>query len=128
MSVLQFAIPVWATMITKAEEEQIESVLKTGLFLIYGPHRYRSYTWALKESNMITLKEQRTRILTRFTKNCMQNEKFIKWFEHTEVSHGAVTRSQKVTFKPVPARTQAYAKSPIPQMTIIANQLMNKCN
>ena len=63
ISVLLFAVPVWTTMLTKAEEDQIESVLKTGLFLIYGPHKYKSYKWALRESNMISLKDQRSRIL-----------------------------------------------------------------
>ena len=33
------------------------------------------------------------------------------------------TRSRKVKFKPVPARTQHYANSPIPQMVELANKL-----
>ena len=126
LSVLQFAVPVWTTMLTRAEEHQIESVLKTGLYLVLGPHRYKSYKWALNESKMITLKQQRNQIFANFTKSCLRNEKFSKWFELTEVNNGTVTRSKKSTYKMVPARTQAYERSPIPQMTIIANQLMSK--
>ena len=36
LSVLQFAVPAWTTMITKEESRRIESVQKTGLYLIYG--------------------------------------------------------------------------------------------
>ena len=128
ISVLLFAVPVWTTMLTKAEEDQIESVLKTGIFLIYGPHKYKSYKWALRESNMISLKDQRSRILYCFTRNCMKDDKFSRWFEYAERNNGAVTRRQNNVFKTVPARTQAYARSPIPQMTVIANQIMTQVN
>ena len=38
-------------------------------------------------------------------------------------TQGMRTRSRKVRFKPVPTRTQHYAKSPIPQMVELANKL-----
>ena len=58
LSVLQFAVPAWTTMITRAEARNIESVQKTGLYLIFGA-RFRSYSWALREANMCTQEEQR---------------------------------------------------------------------
>ncbi len=36
LSVLQFATPAWSTLLTVLESARIESVLKTGLFLVYG--------------------------------------------------------------------------------------------
>ena len=33
------------------------------------------------------------------------------------------TRSKKMSFKPVPAKTRAFANSPIPQMVALANKL-----
>ena len=33
------------------------------------------------------------------------------------------TRSRKMSFKPVQARTKAFANSPIPQMVALANKL-----
>ena len=36
LSVLQFATPAWSTLITAQESAQIEAVLKTGLYLVYG--------------------------------------------------------------------------------------------
>ena len=40
LSVLLFATPAWSTLITAKESARIESVLKTGLYLVYGP-RYQ---------------------------------------------------------------------------------------
>ena len=39
----------------------------------------------------------------------------------SEEPTGAITRSKKPRFKPIPYRTQAFAKSAIPQMVILAN-------
>ena len=124
LSVLQFAVPAWTTMISQAESRSIEAVQKTGLYLIYG-QRYESYNWALKEANMKTQSEQRSAIFKKFTKSCLKSPKFSKWFCKAEASQGLSTRSRKMRFKPVPFRTQAYAKSPIPQMVKLANQMAN---
>ena len=62
LSVLQFAVPAWTTMITKAESNSIEQVQKTGLYLIYGA-RFRSYTWALHEANVKTQVEQKNKLV-----------------------------------------------------------------
>ena len=120
LSVLQFATPAWCTLITAQESAQIEAVLKTGLYLVYG-HRYLSFSWALKESNMKTLKEQRLVIFERFTKSCIQNPKFKKWFVRTSTEGGRTTRQNKPMFKPIHTRTQGFARSAIPKMVQLAN-------
>ena len=124
LSVLQFATPAWSTLLTVLEKARIESVLKTGLYLVYG-ERYQNFNWALKEAQMCTLEEQRTKMLKNFTKHCLKNSKFNKWFMKTEQedTQGVVTRQRKLTYKPVYSRTNAYARSAIPQMVRIANSL-----
>ena len=122
LSVLQFAIPAWTTMLSQAEITRIESVQRTGLYLVYGP-RYRSYTWALQEAHMTSLKSQRQKFFEKFTRACLKSPKFSKWFVKTNVTQSMPTRSKKQVFKPVPARTKAYANSPIPQMVALANTL-----
>ena len=122
LSVLQFAVPAWTTMITRAESNSIESVQKTGLYLIYGA-RFRSYTWALGEANMKTQFEQRKKLFEKFTRSCINSKKFSKWFCRADNELGMATRSRKMRFKPVPTRTQQYARSPIPQMVELANKL-----
>ena len=122
LSVLQFAVPAWTTMITQAESKSIESVQRTGLYLIFGA-KFRSYTWALQEANMKTQAEQRSKLFEKFTRACLKSKKFSKWFCKTEYNQAMTTRSRKTIFKPVPTRTKAYANSPIPQMVALANKM-----
>ena len=58
LSVLKFAKPAWITLVTARESSDIEYVLKTGILLVHG-HRYQSFSWALTEARMTTLKDQR---------------------------------------------------------------------
>ena len=122
LSVLQFAVPAWTTMISKAESRSIESVQKTGLYLIYGAN-YRSYNWALRNAAMKSQAEQRMAIFEKFTKSCVRSNKFSKWFCRVDNSNVITTRSKKLQFKPVPTRTRQYENSPIPQMVALANKL-----
>ena len=100
LSVLQFAVPAWTTMLTKAEVRSIEAVQKTGLYLVYGA-RYRSYTWALQEAMMNTQAEQRKNIFEKFTRSCINSKKFSKWFCKTDTREAMLTRSKKMQFKPI---------------------------
>ena len=75
LSVLQFATPAWSTLLTKLESARIESVLKTGLYLVYGD-RFQSFNWALKEAQMCSLEDQRLKMLKNFTRHCLSNNKF----------------------------------------------------
>ena len=121
LSVLQFASPAWSTQITAHESARIESVLKTGLYLVFG-ERYQSFSWALNEAHMSSMKDQRTQAFKKFTRDCLKNQKFQNWFAKTETdTQGVATRRHKPRFKPVPARTSSYARSAIPQMVKVAN-------
>ena len=122
LSVLHFASPAWSTQITAQENRMIESVLKTGLYLVYGA-RYESFSWALNKAKISSLKDQRSKMFLTFTKNCIKNKKFNKWFVKYDDRNSASTRLQKPRFKPVTTRTKAYAQSPIPQMIKVANSI-----
>ena len=120
LSVLQFATPAWSTLLTVQESNQIESVLRTGLYLVYG-ERHKSFSWALRQAKMRTLKEERSRQFENFTRDCLASTKFRNWFVRTEDPQGIATRRKKPSFKPIPARTQGFARSAIPQMVKLAN-------
>ena len=124
LSVLQFATPAWSTLLTVLESARIESILKTGLFLVHG-ERYQNFNWALNEAKMSSLQDQRLKMLKSFTKHCLKNSKFKNWFMRAdqEDTQGVITRQRKLSYKPVFARTSAYARSAIPQMVRIANSL-----
>ena len=113
LSTLNFASPAWSTMLSMSEKNQIESVLKTGLYLVYGP-RYRSYNWALHQSHMVSLEDQRKQAFTNFTKKCTKSDKFKGWFSENKEAAGVHTRSEKGKYKEVPVITRAFAKSAVP--------------
>ena len=124
LSVLQFATPAWSSQLTVAESNRIESVLKTGLYLVYGD-KYESFNWALSKAKMCSLQDQRTKMFKTFTQDCIKSNKFRDWFmkyeDHEE--QGITTRQNKPRFKPVYTRTSAFARSAIPQMVRLANSL-----
>ena len=122
LSVLQFAVLAWTTMISQADSQSIEWVQKTGLYLIYGAN-YKSYNWTLSKAAMKTQAVQRNAIFEKFTKSCVRSNKFSKWFCRVDNSNVITTRSKKLQFKPVPTRTRQYENSPIPQMVALANKL-----
>ena len=125
LSTLNFASPAWSTMLSKSEKSQIESVLKTGLYLVYGP-RYRSFNWALNQSQMVSLEDQRKKAFIKFTKDCTRSDKFKGWFSENKEAVGVQTRSERHKYKEVPVRTKAFAKSAIPQMVKEANIIAQK--
>ena len=114
------AVPAWDSLLTEREISQIEIVLKTGLRIICGQN-YISFSSALIQVKMITMKEQRKNIVDKFVKKCLKNEKFSKWFVFDQKTIN--TRQKCNLYKTVPACTSAFDRSPIPVMTRIANNL-----
>ena len=56
----------------------------------------------------------------KFAIKSAKNEKFQHWFK-PKPANSLVTRSLKLKYEPVPARTTRFADSPIPQMTALLN-------
>ena len=75
LSVLQFAMSAWSTLLTGEKSNRIESVLRTGLYLVYD-ERFKSFSLALREAKMSSMKEQRTRMFGKFTRDCINSTKF----------------------------------------------------
>ena len=74
ISVLQCATPAWSTLLTVAESARIESVLKTGLHLVYG-NIYEFLNWALKQAKMSSLEDTRTKLFRTFTQDYLKKQK-----------------------------------------------------
>ena len=80
------------------------------------------FSWALREANISSLEDQRTRHFEKFTQNSLKNKKFQNWYLRMEDNtEGVVKRRGKAHFKPVQTRTASYARSAIPQMVKVAN-------
>ena len=117
-SILEFAVPVWASYITKSEKNKIERVQKCALAIIQN-ERYKSYTQALSDTKLEFLEDRRQDQLLKFARKSLRHPKFKNWFE---INKNIVnTRSQKTKFKKVTGYKKKLEKSPIGYMTEILN-------
>ena len=120
-SVLEFASPVWTSGLTKEEINQIERVQKAALSIILA-EKYKSYGNALKVLEMETLTDRRKNLNLKFAKKCLKSDKYNHWFCHSNpTNQQEKTRSEISTLAPAQARTDTFAKSPIPYLTNLIN-------
>ena len=122
ISICEVGVAWWGPMITKQESNMLERVLKTGLHIIYQDN-YLNFKNALKLGNLLSLRQRRVVQITKFSKKSYKNPRFKTWFCETEESQQQPARELRfqrtVLLKPVPCRTQRYARSSLPVMTSI---------
>ena len=103
LSVLQLAVPAWDCFLTCQERTDLERVLKTGLRIIWGKD-YSTYEQVLPDSNLTTLQDTRTKIVSKFVKKSVNNKKFSKWFSKQTETSITTRANNRSHFKPVIAR------------------------
>ena len=118
VSVCEVGVPFWGPMITVNESNMLERCLKTGLRIILQEN-YRSYDSALKQTNMQTLRQRRVLLMNKFSQKAAKSERFRGWFVEESKDEERTLRTKKSTrlLKPVPCRTQRFARSSLPYMT-----------
>ena len=119
-SILEFAVPVWHSSLTNFDRLRIERIQKSALYIILG-EQYQSYTHALKVLAVDPLFKRRQKICRTFTKKCLKNSKFSKWFKQND--RKTVTRGDQPKFCQVQSRTVRFEKSAIGYMTELLNKL-----
>ena len=127
-SILELAIPAWASGLTRTDVNQLERVQKTACAIILGGG-YKSYKTALKGLKMDSLEIRREKICLEFGKKALKSNKFENWFSiDTEKEPAIKTRNQKPRplLKPVTCRNKRYKKSPIPYLTDLLNSEFEK--
>ena len=118
---VEFAVAAWASNIKQYEITQLERIQKAALAIIYD-QRYRNYEHALKLSGLKSLTERRKYICLKFAKKAFKNPKYQHWFCVNPEVTGVKTRSEKPDLKPVQARTDRFANSPIAYLTRLLNE------
>ena len=119
-SLLEYAVPAWGPLITVKESIDIERVQKCALSIIYNTQSYRK---ALSFSGLKKLNERRIYLCENFSKKALKHNIFSKWFKRRESHHNTRLKSNLME---VPARTKRFFNSPIPLMTRLGNQQVNK--
>ena len=69
---------------------------------------------------MESLEDRRTRLCSKFAKNCLKNDKMKKLFPLAKTNHQMKTRA-KEKFKVHHAKTSRYQKSAVPFMQSLLN-------
>ena len=117
-SILEMAVPVWHSSLTKMQSKEIEKVQKIALKLILK-HNYVSYDLACKKFNTTTLEERRTHLCYRFaSKNLKSDHSYF-----TKIVKNVNTRdkSRCLKVKEIKCNFDRYRKSSIPCLANLLN-------
>ena len=116
LSICEGSVAFWGPMITRNESNMLERVLKTGLHIIYQD-QYLSYSNALRQANIKSLKIRRLEAISNFSKKAMLSDKYKYWFSKNTETLARTRWKPKAALKPVNCRTQRYQRSSLPLMT-----------
>ena len=115
-SVLEYGSVTWHAMLTKNESKSIERVQKSALAIILG-QKYKCYESALSVLSLQRLADRRVSMSAAFAAKSAKHPLHSSWFCKSDTNKQVNTRSEKLTYKPVIARTQRLLNSAIPFMT-----------
>ena len=76
-SILEYAVPVWAPGLSKANIEEIERVQKSAFTIIFGPE---SYVQTLKKNKLKSLNDRRSDLVNKFALKSAKHPVFSDWF------------------------------------------------
>ena len=115
-SIIELAVPVWHSGLTKSESKQIENVQKTAFKIILGPN-YINYEVACTLLNAEPLELRRIQLCLKFSKQDLKKETTIfmknKQFTQTRTKAKIVMEQQ--------CRTNRFKKSSIPYLSKLLN-------
>ena len=115
-SLLELAVPVWHSGLTKAESKQIESIQKTAFKIILGPD-YIDYEVACTIFGIEPLELRRVQLCLKFAKKDLKKPNTI----FTKIQKTSQTRSVPKLVKEHQCRTSRFAKSSIPYLSKLLN-------
>ena len=122
-SLMELAVPVWHSGITKAEQIEIERIQKSAAHIILGDG-YVSYRQALNYLGLDSLLVRREMLCLKFAKKAERHTKFEKWFKPTVNTRN--TRLIKPKYCSALTRHSRFRKSPLPFLTEVLNEYYRK--
>ena len=113
-SILEMAVPVWHSGLTKQQSSNIERIQKISFRIILG-HQYRNYANACKILAAETLEERRTRLCLNFArKNLKSENSFFKKLKSN-------TRGKSKLVQEYRCRTRSFRNSSLPYLARLLN-------
>ena len=120
-SILELAVPVWHSSLTKKQSLEIERIQKVSFKMILGP-LYISYIQACKYFHTQSLEERRTKLCLKFAKKNLKSENCL----FTKTSKTMNTRQPANLVKEYKCKTTRHYKSSIPYMARLLNSEHSK--
>ena len=116
-SILEFAVPVWHSGLTRNESRQIETIQKASFKIILG-ESYISYEVACTILGTEPLELRRAQLCLKFAKKDVKKTHSL--FQKTEKT--TITRSKQLLAVEPKCRTSRFEKSSIPYLSRILNR------
>ena len=114
-SVLELAVPVWHSGLTKLQSSEIERIQKIAFRIMLGSE-YLSYEQACKICGSETLENRRIKLCLKFAKKNYKNDKCM----FMKISNSVQTRSKNIV-KDYKCRTDRFQKSSLPYLSRLLN-------
>ena len=115
-SILELAVPVWHSGLTKLQTMDIERIQKISFKLILGT-KYVNYKQACRYLSAQTLEERRIKLCLKFAKKNYKSENYM----FTKVGTTVNTRQRTKLVKEYKCRTGRYQKSSLPYLAKLLN-------
>ena len=122
-SVLEFASPVFTSMLTDQLIMDIERIQKIVVKVILGP-LYLSYDHALKYLSLTSLETRRKQLSLKFALACLDSPQHSHIFRERKSTYYKIRNTR--SFEEPHCHTKRYFSSPIPYLTRLLNEHFQK--
>ena len=116
-SLLELAVPVWHSGLTRKQSKDIERIQKIAFRVILGP-KYENYKQACKYLATPTLEERRVKLCLKFARKNFKSEYCL----FKKVERNVNTRQRGSLVREYKCRTSKYQKSSMPYLASLLNQ------
>ena len=116
-SILELAVPVWHSGLTKTQSKDIERIQRISFQIILGP-KYTNYTQACQYLSAQTLQERRVKLCLKFARKNLKSEQCM----FTKVGSNLNTRQRTKLVREYKCKTSRYQKSSLPYLAKLLNK------
>ena len=120
-SILELAVPVWHSGLTRLQSKDIERIQKISFKIILGPV-YENYTQACKYLATHSLEDRRVKLCLKFGRKNLKSENSL----FKKVAKNVNTRQSAKLVQEYRCRTSKYKKSSIPYLARLLNSNCKK--
>ena len=126
-SILEYAVPVWHSSITKKQSSEIESVQKLSFKIILGPV-YLSYRNACEIFHTQTLEQRRLELCKRFVMKNLKSKDHCLFIKRSNDNLPNLRQRKRSVVEEYRCNTVTYQRSSLPFLSKLANSICTSSN